>query len=432
MLPLLLATLYLCWGSSFLGIELMVRDIPPLLGSGIRFTLAGVLLTLAILPRRGWRAVLPRRRDLPAVIGLSILLITIGNGGVVLAQDQGIPSWLAALLVATIPVWIALMRLGWGPRPSRFTLWGTGIGLIGTVFLVSTSGLRITGIVPLLLALTGALSWSIGAFVATRRGGAEDPFVTTLRQLVIGGSGLLVLAFLVERGSWDQTRWTPSAVGGLLSVLTPLVRNVADFVTENKALVGNLVVVTGGLFAARLAVLAGAFAFTFLKGAVLAVGAAMMANPIGLAVRGIALAATLIYTYWGPIKDWFAQLWASVKATFAGVYDWIVGKVGYLLELPGRVKDKVGSVLGIGSYSSMPSGGTMDGFEPPGASLPDVPAIASRGGSTTVQDNSQHTYQITQQPGQDAKALAAEIERLQRRGAGVRARSSLVDGVGAQ
>lgn len=222
------------------------------------------------------------------------------------------------------------------------------------------------------------------------------------------------------------------AVGGLLSVLTPVVRNVAEFVTENKALVGNLLVVTGGLFAARLAVLAGAFAFTFLKGAVLAVGAAMMANPIGLAVRGIALAATLIYTYWGPIKDWFAQLWASVKATFAGVYDWIVGKVGYLLELPGRVKDKVGSVLGIGAYNNMPSGGTMDGFEPPGAGLPDVPAIASRGGSTTVQDNSQHTYQITQQPGQDAKALAAEIERLQRRGAGVRARSSLVDGVGAQ
>ena len=215
-LPLLLATLYLCWGSSFLGIELMVRDIPPLLGSGIRFTLAGVLLTLAILPRRGWRAVLPRRSDLPAVIGLSILLITIGNGGVVLAQDQGIPSWLAALLVATIPVWIALMRLGWGPRPSRFTLWGTGIGLVGTVFLVSTSGLRITGIIPLLLALTGALSWAVGAFVATRRGGAEDPFVTTLRQLLIGGSGLLVLAFLLERGSWDQTRWTPTAVGGLL------------------------------------------------------------------------------------------------------------------------------------------------------------------------------------------------------------------------
>lgn len=215
-LPWLLATLYLCWGSSFLAIELMVRDIPPLLGAGIRFTSAGVILGIALVPRRGWRSVLPQRQDLAAVIGLSILLITIGNGGVVVAQDQGLPSWLASLLVATIPVWVALLRLGWGPRPTHLTLWGTGIGLMGTVLLVSTSGLRITGLVPLLLALGGALGWAIGAFVSTRRGGAADPFVTTFRQLVIGGAGLLILASILETDSWSGIRWTASAVGGLL------------------------------------------------------------------------------------------------------------------------------------------------------------------------------------------------------------------------
>lgn len=215
-LPWLLGTLYLCWGSSFLAIELMVAGIPPLLGAGIRFTLAGVLLAIAVVPRRGWRAVLPRRHDLPMVIALSLLLITVGNGGVVVAQDQGIPSWLAALLVATIPVWIALMWLGWGPRPSRLTLWGTAVGLSGTVLLVSTSGMRITGVVPLVLALSGALGWAIGAFVATRRGGAGDPFVTTVRQLTIGGIGLLILAGLLESKQWDSIQWTASAVGGLL------------------------------------------------------------------------------------------------------------------------------------------------------------------------------------------------------------------------
>lgn len=215
-LPWLLGTLYLCWGSSFLAIELMVAGIPPLLGAGIRFTLAGVLLAIAIIPRRGWRAVLPRRDDLAMVVALSLLLITLGNGGVVVAQDLGIPSWLAALLVATIPVWIALMRLGWGPRPSRLTLWGTAVGLSGTVLLVSTSGMRITGIIPLLLALSGALGWAIGAFVATRRGGGDDPFVTTIRQLTIGGVGLLVLATFLESSQWDSIQWTASAVGGLM------------------------------------------------------------------------------------------------------------------------------------------------------------------------------------------------------------------------
>lgn len=194
----------------------MVQDIPPLLGAGIRFTLAGILLALAIVPRRGWRAVIPHRSDVPMVVGLSLLLITVGNGGVVVAQDQGIPSWLAALLVATIPVWIAIMRLGWGPRPSRLTLWGTAVGLSGTVLLVSTSGMRITGIVPLLLALSGALGWAIGAFVSARRGGAEDPFVTTVRQLTIGGIGLFVLTALLESGQWNSIQWTGSAIGGLL------------------------------------------------------------------------------------------------------------------------------------------------------------------------------------------------------------------------
>lgn len=230
-LPLLLGTLYLCWGSSFLAIELMVRDIPPLLGAGIRFTSAGLILALLVLPRRGWREIVPRRGDLLAVIGLSLLLITIGNGGVVVAQDQGIPSWLASLLVATIPVWIALLRMGWGPRPSRLTLWGTAIGLLGTLLLVSTSGLRITGIVSILLALSGALGWAVGAYVSTRRGGAADPFVTTLRQLLIGGVGLLVLAALVESDTWSDTRWTPSAVGGLvwLTIASSLVALVVFY-----------------------------------------------------------------------------------------------------------------------------------------------------------------------------------------------------------
>lgn len=215
-LPLLLGVLYLCWGSSFLAIELMVRDIPPLLGAGIRFTSAGILLGVIVIPRRGWREVIPSRAEWIPVIGLSLMLITIGNGGVVVAQDQGLPSWLASLLVATIPVWMALLRMGWGPRPSRLTLWGTAVGLGGTILLVSTSGMRITGILPLLLALSGALAWAIGAFVSARRGGATDPFVTTLRQLVIGGVGLLLFAAVLERGSWSTAQWSAVSLGGLI------------------------------------------------------------------------------------------------------------------------------------------------------------------------------------------------------------------------
>ena len=214
-MPLLLGTLYLCWGSSFLAIELVVRDAPALLSAGIRFTLAGAVLFLAVVPRRGIRALIPRRGDLFMTVVLALLLITLGNGGVVAAQRQGIPSWLAALLVATIPVWIAIFRFIWGPTPHRITLWGTAIGLCGTAALVSTAGLRLTGFGPIALGLAGALGWAVAAFVSARRGGAQDPFVTAVQQLLIGGTGLLIASVILESGEWNTTRWTVSSIAGL-------------------------------------------------------------------------------------------------------------------------------------------------------------------------------------------------------------------------
>lgn len=267
-----------------------------------------------------------------------------------------------------------------------------------------------------------------------------------IKQAALGGSGATDRDFLkisettqqqmneaanaVERLAIAIGNSLEPVVGRLLAVVTPLVNTMADFVKNNSTLVGVVTTVVGGLFAMRVAVLGASFAFTFLRGAFLAVSMAMTANPIGLAVKAIAVAALLIYEYWGPIKDWFAQLWEDVRATFARVYDWIVGKVTYLLRVPGIIKNSIASVF---------SGGDATGVEydamgnPTGmaAALPDVPKAGARGG-TNVTDNSTNSYTIVQQPGQDTKALAAEIERMRKRSAGVNSRSSLVDGVGAQ
>lgn len=239
-------------------------------------------------------------------------------------------------------------------------------------------------------------------------------------------------------------------INSALGVVGSMASAVADlaqrFPTLTKFIVGAVV----GLGALRVGSWVAMYAFTFLKGAVLGilgaavklapairlvgtalmfVGRALLLNPIGLAVTAIAVSVGLIYTYWGPLKEWFAGLWESIKSTFASVYDWIVGKVGYLLELPGKIKAKLVSILPGGGSTS----GDYDamGNYTGGGGLPDLPAVAA-GGDTTVTDSSTHTYHITQQPGQDAKALANEIERLQRKRAGVNARSSLTDGAGAQ
>jgi TP901 family phage tail tape measure protein len=246
------------------------------------------------------------------------------------------------------------------------------------------------------------------------------------------------------------------AVGAVLSVITPVVRAVASFTEQNPRLVGSTVMVVAGLFALRTAALVGSFAMTFIRGAALstalsftrlapvitAVGTALrfagtavmflgrmlLLNPIGLAVTVIAGAVFLIYKYWGPLSAWFTELWGGIRATFASVYDWIVGKVAYLMELPGRIKSKFGSLFGGDAQHESAAGApsTMDGFN-----LPDVPPVVARGG-TTVNDNSQTTVTIVQQPGQDGKALYDQFERERNKRAGIRARSSLVDGVGAQ
>lgn len=219
-----------------------------------------------------------------------------------------------------------------------------------------------------------------------------------------------------------------------------MIGDLAAFIEANRELVRVGVMVVGSLFAIKLATLGVAYAWNVANGIWLAgqaawlaapaiitavgtalrfvgtsllwVGRAMLLNPIGLAVTAIAGAVFLIYKYWEPLKSFFSNLWADIKADFAAVYDWIVGKVSYLMELPSRIKEKVSGLFGS-------------------SDLPPVPPAATRGGAA-ITDNSQHSYNIVQQPGQDAQALAREIERLRRQRDGVQSRSRLVDGVGAQ
>lgn len=238
------------------------------------------------------------------------------------------------------------------------------------------------------------------------------------------------------------------AIGSSLNVgggggFTGFIDGITEFVTANKELVGASIKVVGGLFAMRLGWLGLTYAWNMAQGAWLAaqavwaaapavitavgtalrfvgtsllwVGRALLMNPIGLTVTAIAGAVFLIYKYWEPLKAWFSNLWENIKSTFTGVYDWIVGKVASVASLWG----------GAASGSAPAAAG------PKPAALPAVPQMAARGG-TTVNDNSQTTVNVTQQPGQNARELAAEIERRMRERQGVRRRSALVDGVGAQ
>src|SRR3977135_1825869 len=128
------AGIYLIWGSTYLGILFAIQSIPPLLMAGARFLLAGIILSgtarisgAPASPRAHWRT--------PLSVGPCLLLG--GNGGVTLAE-QYVPSGVAALLVAPVPIYIALLSwlFGMSKRPSAITWAGLAGGFVGVGVLI--------------------------------------------------------------------------------------------------------------------------------------------------------------------------------------------------------------------------------------------------------------------------------------------------------
>ncbi|HCU92089.1 MAG TPA: EamA family transporter, partial [Actinobacteria bacterium] len=129
-----LVVVYVVWGSTYLGIRVIVGFVPPLLAMGVRFLCAGVLLAIFLMFRHGPGILrVPPRRALSAGLA-GVLLLTGGNGGIAVAE-QTVPSGLAALLVAAVPLWLVCLRLLARDTPRRATLAGTALGFIGIAIL---------------------------------------------------------------------------------------------------------------------------------------------------------------------------------------------------------------------------------------------------------------------------------------------------------
>ncbi|MFC3503443.1 EamA family transporter [Micromonospora krabiensis] len=198
-----LIVVYVLWGSTYLGIRIAVETLPPLASAAARFAAAAVVLALVLRLRRGPGALRVDRRQLGAAALVGILLLAGGNGLVVLAESGppgvALPSGIAALLVATVPLLVVLLRSATGDRPRLWTFGGVSVGFVGLVLLVLPGGG--TDAVPLVGALTvvvGAACWSVGSFLSGRIRMPDDPFVATVYEMLAGALVLAVLA--VGRG----------------------------------------------------------------------------------------------------------------------------------------------------------------------------------------------------------------------------------------
>jgi drug/metabolite transporter (DMT)-like permease len=193
-----LGVVYVVWGSTYLANRYVIVSMPPLLASGSRFLTGGLLLGLLVLVVAGPRTFALTRAQLGTAALSGLLLPAWGNGLVILAQSQ-VASGLTALLIASVPLYIAVLRALTGDRPRRATLLGVLVGAAGLVLLVLVGPAGGSGGVfgnawwgpP--LVLLAALGWATGTFATTRLAVPANPFALAAVQQLVGGTALVVV-----------------------------------------------------------------------------------------------------------------------------------------------------------------------------------------------------------------------------------------------
>lgn len=174
---------YLVWGSTYLAIRVMVETVPPLLGAGVRFSVAGAVM-LGVLAVR--RSVRPTRAQLLSALAVGILLP--GANAVVTVAEQEVPSALAALLIASVPLWVLLMRRTAGEPVSRAGIAAVLVGFAGVALLLrpgeQSDGASLLALGAVVFA---AVMWASGSFASPRLKLPGDPLVSTGWQMLLGG-----------------------------------------------------------------------------------------------------------------------------------------------------------------------------------------------------------------------------------------------------
>ena len=216
------ASVYFFWGSTYTAIRIGAADMPALLLSGTRFLIAGAIL-LAWCRWRGLRLVWPAKTMLLlALVGL--LLLGGGNVGLVYAEKT-VPSGLASLVLAVLPLYVALIEMflpGGEPLPARGWL-GMVLGFAGLAILVWPSlrngfGGDSKRLLAIAALLAGALCWAVGSVLSRRARLSVNNFVAAAWQMLAAGGVCLALGTAL--GQWPQFHLTASAAGSLAWLIT--------------------------------------------------------------------------------------------------------------------------------------------------------------------------------------------------------------------
>jgi drug/metabolite transporter (DMT)-like permease len=199
---------YVIWGSTYLAIRIGIETIPPFLMAGSRFLVAGVPLVVLALARGAPRPVASEWRA-AALVGV---LMLVGGNGLVTWAEQTVLSSVAAVLIALVPLWMALFDrvLFRGPPLGPLTLTGIALGFAGVVVLMSGSGAdgapgTFAGRIAVVVA---SMLWALGSLASRRSVLPRSPMLSVGMQMTVAGAVMLAIAGV--RGEW--ARVDPSAV----------------------------------------------------------------------------------------------------------------------------------------------------------------------------------------------------------------------------
>lgn len=246
-----LLTVYVVWGSTYLAIALMIETLPPLLAAGVRYLVAGVLMVgfLWARARAGgaaqekvgvaqWRAA--------TIVG--ILLLLGGNGFVVLSELR-IPSGIAAVLVATVPIWLAVFdAVVTRRRPTALAIGGIVAGFVGVAILLApASGIDSPDPLGVLLVLTAAIAWAIGSIYSRNAPMPRSALLGTGMEMLAGGAALLIFGTLL--GEAGEVHPAAFSLTSLLALGYLVIFGSLVAFTAYVWLLGNVPISTVGTYA---------------------------------------------------------------------------------------------------------------------------------------------------------------------------------------
>ena len=269
-------TVYLIWGSTYFAIAYVIESMPPLLAMGIRFLIAGLLLASIVSLRQGVRELRIPRAELRSSLLMGFLLLGFGIGTVSIAQAY-VPSGIVALIIAALPLWIAIFRTISGERLAKVSWLGLMIGFAGVALLLKPGSITPVSEIEnsklflfMLLVLLGNIGWALGTFLAPRFPLPKNTLVFTAYEMLAGGASLTLAGFIkgesisdfLDATSWSWLWFVYLIIFGSIAAYSAylwLVANAPVSLTATYAYVNPIIAVAlGAIFLDEL--ITGAYA----------------------------------------------------------------------------------------------------------------------------------------------------------------------------